>query len=161
MGKWGEVRFSIKASMILYPNPALYNSCNLKPGNQQKTLLTFQMILFSALLSFRGKTELLLLLTVSLHLRSHRLLLVPLTDPNSTFPMSLHTLLSQERETRPSWVTHSGASYHQDKGKYAPLREVANGKGPIRLHVPFSLTGLVQCTQKLKTLASLLKGFMS
>ena len=75
--------------MILYPNPALYNSCNLKPGNQQKTLLTFQMILFSALLSFRGKTELLLLLTVSLHLQSHLLLLAPLTDSKLHLPMSL------------------------------------------------------------------------
>ena len=30
-----------------------------------------------------------------------------------------------------------------------PLREVANGKGTIRVHVPFSLTDLAQCKQSL------------
>ena len=46
-------------------------------------------------------------------------------------------------------LTHSGASYYPGSGKLCPLREVANGEGTVIVHVPFSLTNLAQCKQRL------------
>ena len=44
MGKWTDIPY-VQAFMVLYQNPALWVSCNQKPG-ESETLPTFSMIPF-------------------------------------------------------------------------------------------------------------------
>ena len=72
-------------------------------------------------------------------------------DPShwsQTLPPCVHLypLICKERQR--VQVPHSGTSYYLGSGKTCPVREVPNGKGTIRVHVPFTWNSLAQGKQR-------------
>ena len=148
MGKWSEVPY-IQAFMVPYENHTLYGSCNSNPGEPEDSSNILDDPLLSSPISQWGNPG---PPSPDCITTSPEPPTSPaLCDRSQTPPpyVPLYPTLPQEREASPSGVTLSGASYYPGSGKLGPLREVANGKGTIRVHVPFSLTNLPQCRQKL------------